>query len=171
MMAFRAAPLTAMALFALLSVNGLLLAAIAENTFGNDGVLLPTAEWSPELSMPAGDTAIAPKPLGAYRQILAQPVFSKTRAPFAPPRPVPVAVRPKTAPRAPVITNPGLVLGGVAIADGVRKAYLTAKSGARGTWVAEGEEFKGWRVQSVDGARVKVGKGRRVFELTLYPKL
>ncbi len=171
MMAFRAAPLTVMALFALLSVNGLLLAAIVANSVGNGNVPLYTAEWSPKLSTPGDDTAIAPKPLGAYRQILAQPAFSKTRTPFVPPRPAPVAVRPKTAPRAPVITNPGLVLGGVAIADGVRKAYLSAKSDARGTWVAEGEEFKGWRVQSVNGANVKIAKSGRTFELTLYPKL
>ena len=66
-------------------------------------------------------------------------------------------------------TDPGLILGDVAI-DGIRKkAYVFAKGNPQGTWVSDGETFLGWTVQSIDSGAAKLKQSNRVLDLQLYP--
>jgi hypothetical protein len=68
------------------------------------------------------------KPVTDYGETLARPVFFKSRAPYAaPPPPPPPPKPPATAPPAPV--DPGLVLGGVVVLEGAKKAYIFNKAG------------------------------------------
>src|SRR5262245_9168357 len=53
----------------------------------------------------------APRPLAAYPETLARPVFFKGRAPYVPPPPAPPPPPPPPA-SAPPPVDPGLVLGG-----------------------------------------------------------
>jgi hypothetical protein len=70
---------------------------------------------------------------------------------------------------APVVVDPGLVLGGVIIAPDVKKAYLFSKADSRGTWASEGENFMGWTVQSIDAASATLLQANRTIDLQLYP--
>ncbi|MBU6462904.1 MAG: hypothetical protein KGL35_22445 [Bradyrhizobium sp.] len=112
--------------------------------------------------------ATARKPFEDYSLILAHPVFFKSRVPFVAPPPAPAAL--PSTPKPPVVTDPGLVVGGVMLRNGLSKAFLFSKAGpSTGTWASEGEEFQGWRVQSIDNSGVKLEQNGRSIRLTLYP--
>ncbi|MGJ4946776.1 hypothetical protein [Bradyrhizobium sp. HKCCYLS20291] len=108
------------------------------------------------------------RPAEAYSDILAHPVFHRSREPFVPPPPAP--------PPAPVIpppvvaVDPGLAVGGVMINRGKSKAFLLSRSGAGGMWVDERDTFQGWQVKSIDAAGVRIEQGGRAIELQLYPR-
>jgi hypothetical protein len=168
----RIAPLAAVALAALVGINLWLLTIILADTGGEEvrGPLAPPA-WDARFSGPARGN-VAAKPIGAYQQMLVQPVFFKSRAPYVapPPRPVapavPVAL-PKPPP--PVIADPGLTVAGVVIGQGVRKAYIHPKADPHGNWVSEGESLTGWKVQAIDAGGVKLQQQDHTIELQLYP--
>ena len=100
-----------------------------------------------------------------YQEILDHPVFSRSRAPFVPPPPAPP---PKPASPPVVFVDPGLVLGGVMVAESTKKAYLFQRANRDGSWVAEGEDFVGWKVQSITTDAVRLEKDSRVLEVRLY---
>jgi hypothetical protein len=170
-MNIRIAPLAAVGLAALAGANVWLLSILLGDAIGE--AVPPTAApaWDAKLSGSGRDGA-APKPIGAYRQTLAQPVFFKTREPFVapPPRPaappVPAAV---AKPPPPVIVDPGLTVAGIIIGAGVRKAYINGKTDPHGSWVSEGESLTGWKVQAIDAGGVKLQQQDRTIELQLYP--
>jgi hypothetical protein len=59
-------------------------------------------------------------------------------------------------PTPPVAVDPGLVIGGVMLKNGLSKAFLFTKTGpSAGTWTGEGEEFQGWWVRSIDNSGAK----------------
>jgi hypothetical protein len=166
----RMAPLAAAGLAALAGVNLWLLSIIVGDATGEAAPPVAAPAWDAKLSGPGRDGAAA-KPITAYRQTLAQPVFFKTREPYvAPPRPaappVPAAV---AKPPPPVVVDPGLTVAGVIIGAGVRKAYIHGKSDPHGSWVSEGESLTGWKVQTIDADGVKLQQQDRTIDLQLYP--
>ena len=165
------APLAAMALAALAGVNLWLLTIIVAGATGNEPALVAAPAWDAKLSG-SGPDAAAAKPISAYGQMLAQPVFFKSRAPYVAPPPPPVAppapaVVQKPAP--PPIVDPGFTVAGVIIGQSVRKAYIHTKNDQQGNWVSEGENLTGWKVQAIDPAGVKLQQQDRTIELELYP--
>jgi hypothetical protein len=128
-------------------------------------------EWNPKLSVGHAPTASV-RPIAEYRETLARPLFAKTRAPFVPPPPPPPppVQAPAAPPPAPVFVDPGFSVGGVMITDVLRKAYLMKMPGPHGVWVGEGENFMGWKVQSIGASTAKLEQNNRTIELRLYPE-
>jgi hypothetical protein len=165
----RIAPLAAAGLLALASLNGWI-AMSALRTLHDDPAVDRAVEWHAQLST-SGELSVVQKPIGDYPMTVAHPVFYKTREPFVPPPPPPPPAPPKvvqSAPPAPV--DPGLILGGVMASGQLRKAYLLTKANAAGSWVAEGDDFMGWIIKSVDNSSATVQQQDRTIELQLYPQ-
>ncbi len=168
-MAVRISPLAAAGLLALAGVNISLLIAIAGDVAPETHASTGPAEWTPSLSA-ATESIPNPKPILAYEQTLAHPIFFKSRGPFvAPVKAAPPAAVP-AAPLAPIFVDPGLVLGGILMNGGVNKAYLSRKTDPNGTWVTQGESFVGWKVRSIETGRAKLEKDGHVIDLWLYPE-
>jgi len=165
------APLTAIALGVLGGSGVVLLALTAEEFLQDDDVSVPKIEWTPKLSTSA-ERLTSVKPLNSYQQTTAHPIFFKTRQPFVPPPPPapppPPPPPPQASPPPPPIVDPGLAVGGVMISGGAKKAYLFRKADRIGSWVAEGEEIMGWKVQSIDSGGATLEKDGRNIELPLY---
>jgi hypothetical protein len=68
-----------------------------------------------------------------------------------------------------LLVDPGLILGGIMVMQGVRKTYVLRKTDPSGTWVADGQDFMGWKIQMIDAAGVVLGNGERRIDLKLYP--
>jgi hypothetical protein len=166
-MTIRVAPLAAAGLSALVGINAWLLAVVAAGIAPDDQAAVAPVDWKPNLSVSADGMAVR-KPIDAYKQTLAHPVFFKSREPYVAPPPPPPPPPNVVAPP-PVAVDPGLVLGGVMINRGNKKAYLFSKADPRGTWVSEGEMFLGWTIQSVDHAGARLQQQGRAIELLLYP--
>jgi hypothetical protein len=165
----RIAPLAGAGLLALASLNAWSLSSLVGEILDDDQPGPATVEWRPQLSI-SGDDRSSEKTIEDYPLILAHPVFFKTREPFVPPpppAPPPLKVV-QQAPPAPV--DPGLVLGGVMTMGHLRKAYLLTKANPAGSWVAEGDNFMGWIITSVDGSSAKMQQQDRTIELQLYPQ-
>jgi len=163
------APLNAMGLLILGGASIALLELMAQEIQQEEVIPTVKVEWAPKLSTsaePSGTTA----PLSSYRQTTARPVFFKTRQPFAPPPPSPPPKPPPAAKPAPAPppADPGLSAGGVIITNRTKKAYLFSKTDRNGSWLGEGEEIMGWRVQSIDRKGARLTKDGREIELPLY---
>jgi hypothetical protein len=166
----RRSRVTPLAIFGLLllSASDLLLLkiaateAISENSTGTDKIA-----WNANLPGVSGALAKR-RPIEAYREIVAHPVFFKSREPFvsAPPLP-PVAAAP---PPPTVAIDPGLALGGVMIKKEFRKAYVLSRAGPGGAWIKEGEDFMGWKVVSISSGGAKLEQAGRSIDLPLYPE-
>jgi hypothetical protein len=164
-MRLRISPLAVIAVVGLGAAD-LWLAAVAVDTVTAADEAPPAAvPWTPKLAATAEGAAKA-KPVEAYGEILAHPVFFKTRAPWVAPPPPPPPPPPQIA--APPPVDPGLALGGVTIARGVRKAYLLSRTDPKGTWVNEGDSFMGWTVEAVGSTSTKLQQQGRTIELELY---
>jgi len=166
-MKWRMAPLGAIGLLIVVGINAWLLTAILTEIWSDNPAATGKADW--RVSLPASAGSIANrKPLEAYRQILAQPVFFKSREPFvAAPPPPPPAVKPVPAP---VAVDPGLVLGGVMIKNDIRKAYVFSRASTTGAWIGEGSDFMGWQLKSINATGAKLEQNGRLLELQLYPR-
>ena len=108
------------------------------------------------------------KPLEAYDEILAHPVFFRSREPFIPaPASSP---EPTDTPETPVVADPDFAVGGVVISNGLAKAFLFSRDGSMiGIWVNQGETVQGWQVKSVTKSGVVLEQTGRSIELQLYP--
>jgi len=160
-------PFRAVVLLFALGVNASLLLAVAAELASSDLSVTEKAVWNPQLAS-TGDKVATAKPIDAYREILARPPPLKSREPFvpAPPPPPPAVV----AMPPPVVVDPGLVLGGVLIKNGAKKAYLFSRANAGGgAWISEGQDFMGWSIRSVSGAGAKLEQQGRSIDLRLYP--
>jgi hypothetical protein len=165
----RIAPLAAIGLLMLASLDGWLSLLVLGGMLYDAAPDVPKGEWHPQLPT-SGDDDAAPKPLEGYPLTVAQPVFFKTRAPFVTPPPAPPPPPPKVAqPAPPAPADAGLVLGGVMTNGDLRKAYLLTKTNPAGSWVAEGENFMGWTLNSIGSSSAKVQQQDRTIELQLYP--
>jgi hypothetical protein len=159
------APMTAIVLLILGGSSILLLKLTIAEILQDDGVSTPKIEWTPTLSTSA-ERLTSVIPLNAYQQTTAHPLFFKTRQPFVPPPPPPPP--PPMASPPPTVVDPGLALGGVMINREARKAYLFRKLDRSGSWLSEGEEIMGWKVQSIDRSGATLQKDGRKIELPLY---
>ena len=169
-MKMRIAPLAALGLAALAGVNLWLLTVIFNDAASEKTMPVAAPAWDAKLPGSERGDAVA-KPISAYRQMLVQPVFFKSREPYVPPRPAApsapaVVVKP---PPPPVVVDPGLTVAGIVIGQGMRKAFILGKSGPHGSWVAEGESLTGWKVQAIDAGGVKLQQRDQTIELQLYP--
>jgi len=166
-MSLRIAPLAALALLALGATNAWLSAVVVEEMFAPDDLPADKVDWSPTLSASAKDPP-GVRPIADYAATLAHPIFARSRAPFVAPPPPPPPIAAAAPNPVTVRVDPGLALGGVVISSGILKAYLFRKSDPSGTWVAQGEEFMGWKLVSVDAGGIKLQQGERTVELQLY---
>jgi hypothetical protein len=66
------------------------------------------------------------------------------------------------------MVDPGISVAGIMISGAIRKAYLQRKPEPTGTWVREGDDFMGWRVQSISASLAKLRQNDRTIELRLY---
>ena len=166
-MTWRLSPFRAMVLLFAVGVNAWLLVAVAAEFAAGNLSVAEGEVWNPQLSSTL-EKVPAAKPIDAYREVLARPIFFKSREPFVPaPPPPPPAV---AAVPPPVVVDPGLVLGGIMIKNGVRKAYMFSRANAAGAaWIDEGQDFMGWSIRSISGTGVKVEQQGRSIDLRLYP--
>jgi hypothetical protein len=171
-MRFEIAPLTLAGIVGLACLNAWLLvwatADLTQESTTLAAVAIPDALSSspdPQVALPKA------KPITAYTQTLAKPVFLKSRTPYVPPPATPptTASRPVAAPP-PVPADPGLALGGVAITDTDKKAYIFSKSDRHGTWLREGETVMGWKVESIEATAARLQQGGRSVQLDLFPR-
>lgn len=147
-------------------VNVWLLLATVQQVMSADQVETAQPGWTPQLPR-LEDAQALTTATAAHREILVHPIFSRSRAPYVPPAPP----APKSGPPPPaVFIDPGLVLGGVIVNGTVKKAYLFQKTNQSGAWVAEGDEFVGWRVQSITPEVARLEKETHVIEVRLYPE-
>jgi hypothetical protein len=166
-MRLRVAPLTLGALLALAGLNASLLVIAVERPAPEPQMPIPVVRPDPPVS------EIAPpksKPITAYGQTPAKPVFFKSRVPYVPPAPAPPPLPKPVAAPPPAPVDPGLVLGGVVILENARKAYIFSKADSRGSWLGEGDSILGWKVESIDAMTAKLRQAGRSIELELYPK-
>jgi hypothetical protein len=162
----RIPPITSIALLMAGCLNLVLIAQIVTHALSSDVAVTTRSAWDAGLSSIEGATGR--KPLGAYAQILAHPLFFKSREPFvaAPPPPQP----PPQTQSSTAMSDPGLIVEGVMIRAGLSRAFLLSSGGMNGAWVSEGEVFQGWQVKSIDRSGVKLEQGGRPLDLQLYPK-
>jgi hypothetical protein len=112
-------------------------------------------------------TQLDQKPLAALSQILAHPVFFKTRTPYLPaPQPVSVSARAIPTVMAP---DPVVMVTGIVITDRLKKAYLLKQNEAQGIWVTEGETVLGWTVETISPKGIALKQNNRTIEFSLYP--
>jgi hypothetical protein len=155
--------------FGVVLVGGLnlwLLAVTASNLRSGGEITVDKVEWKPDL-MSSFERTEKKKKLESYQQILAQPIFYKTRKPFVPPPPTPVV---NATPPATVV-DPGFIVAGVIITGEIKRAYIYTKTNNSGTWTKEGEDFLGWKVRSVDRDSVRLEQAGRTIEISLYPQI
>ena len=163
------APWRAIVLAGLVSLNVGLAAIAASALLSDDGPAPASVDWKPPIAS-AGTAPPDPKPIAGYLQTLAHPIFFKNRAPFVPPPPTPPPPPPMMRPsQSQAVADPGVLLGGIMVMQGARKAYLSRKTDPSGTWVADGEDFMGWRIQTIDAAGIVLTNGERKIDLKLYP--
>jgi type II secretory pathway component PulC len=163
-------PLAAVALLMLAALDLCLAVWLGMVAFGStEAAVVTTAR--PVRASAQERTAPVPKPTAAYQATLARPVFFKTRLPYVPPSPAPpplVAAVETPPPPPPPVPEPELMLAGVTITSGVRKAYLVPKAGGEGAWFSEGEEIQGWRINRVMDSSVAFRMGEQTLQLPLY---
>jgi hypothetical protein len=161
----RTPPLVLLGLALLTAANVWLLLMAAQQATSEDQSAAEGPGWTPRL--PSLEDARAQSTATiSYQEILAHPIFSRSRAPYVPSAPP----APKPSPPPAVFIDPGLVLGGVMVNGAVKKAYLFQKTDKSGAWVGEGDDFVGWRVQSITAAVAKLQKETHVIEVWLYPE-
>lgn len=163
----RIAPLKAFGLAGLIAVNIWLLAILAGEIGSETSIASGGFDWRPDITI-APEGSAARKPVDAYKETLARPIFFKTRQPYVPPPPPSAASQPAAA-VAPVV-DPGFVLGGVIIERALRKAFLFSRANPQGTWVSEGDNLLGWTLRSVAATGVELQQQGRTIGVSLYPK-
>ena len=168
---WRAAPLIVIAAGALLIANAGLGVALWRGGIADSEPVEPAvADWAPPAIQP--DNVVSRrKPIEAYSQTLARPVFSKSRQPWSKPSPAPAPVAMAAA--APAAADAqrenDFTLTGVAITAGSRQAFMMSKSRPEGLWVSEGEKLGDWTLASVTPTGAVLLSSERRLLLPLYP--
>jgi hypothetical protein len=175
-------PLAGSALIALAVVNVVVLIWLVQAMFADAKLSSGTAQSKPAAVAQPERSVIVPKPPSAYQATLNRPVFFKTRQPYVtpPPPPPPASPSPPSPPQIAEVTppapppplpppDPELALAGVIITAGVKRVYLIPRGNpTEGSWIAEGEEIHGWRVNAISNASVALQSSGRTVELLLY---
>jgi hypothetical protein len=162
-MARRIAPLQLVGLTFLLSLNAILLTAVVGAAPDAEGTA-DRHDFAVTLELPTAP-AFSPSAISAYDQILAQPVFFKTRQPFVAPPPV---APPQSRPAPIVFVDPGFAVGGIVIKGSARRAYIFRNVDPNGSWVGEGETILGWKVTSIRAGSAELQKDDHMITLRLY---
>jgi hypothetical protein len=160
----RTPPIVLLGLGLLAAINAWLLLTVAQELMSDDHAVAEEVGWTPRL---AKLDAVQPQvaALASYPEILAHPVFSRSRMPYVPaPPPAP---KPIQAPMV-AFVDPGFVLGGIMISGETKRAYVLQKANRKGIWVSEGEDFVGWKVQSITADGATLQKDSHVIEVRLY---
>lgn len=168
----RASPISLIGLALLGALNlaaaiTLYSAAISQDRLGS----FPAASsLAPETEI-RGATAINPPPIEAYEQVIARPVFFKSRLPWIPP---PAAAAPVPArPGANTERETGPELGdptlrAVVLATTVHKALIATEQQPEGNWLKQGETVGGWELISIDSISATLRRGDKKKRLKLY---
>jgi hypothetical protein len=165
-MRLRTSPLALGGIAALAAANIWLLSiAIGQIVTDDETSAADAASWVPRLAkLDAAETQATLA--AAHQDILAHPVFSRSRAPFVPaPPPPPKAAQPPPT----VFIDPALVLGGIMLSGGTKKAYLSQKTSHEGAWVGIGDNIAGWKVESITVEGTTLQKDSHTIEVRLYP--
>jgi hypothetical protein len=168
-MALRSSPLMFIGVFLLGALNVLILVEIVTEiaTSPNDN-FIDKVEHSLKLSAQP-EAGVLIKPLTTYQQILTHPLFSKTRKPFVPKPPAPPH-QSKPINELVKFVDPDFVVGGIIIHGKIRQAFLFKKESASGVWLSVGEEFFGWKLESIGTEWVKLQNNDHAIMLELYAK-
>jgi hypothetical protein len=161
----RTPPLILLGLALLAAANVWLLLMAVQQATSEDQTAAEEPAWTPRLQG-SEDARTQTTATVSYQEILAHPIFSRSRAPYVPS--APPAPKPNPPPAA--FIDPGLVLGGVMVNGTTKKAYLFQKTDKSGAWVGEGDDFVGWKVQSITADAAKLQKEAHVIEVRLYPE-
>jgi hypothetical protein len=161
----RTPPLVYFGLTLLAAANAWFLLMAAQQAMFEDQIAAEEPGWSPRLPR-LQEARTQTTATASHQEILARPIFSRLRAPYVPSAPP----APKPSPPPAVFIDPGLVLGGVVVNGAIKKAYLFQKTDKSGAWVGEGDDFVGWRVQSITADAAKLQKETHVIEVQLYPE-
>ena len=170
MMSMRASPLSMFGLLALTALNGFALFLLILAAGMDDTVDIKPQIWRPTLSGKASISPDAQQGRKTHEHTLVRPIFLKNRRPYQSPPPVIAKPAPKPVKAAPPppITDPGLMLAGIAIRSEARQAFMTHPSNAEGSWVKEGEDIMGWRVSAILPGEVTIQRSGRSIKLRLY---
>lgn len=123
----------------------------------------PRAKASAEI-----EAVPARPPIESYDQIVARPLFAKSRAPWAAPAPALQTPAALTQAAEPEPDISGVELRAVVIAPGMRKALISTSQQVDGRWLRTGEEFQGWRVAAIEARGVKLSRGALEKSLRLF---
>jgi hypothetical protein len=159
-------PLAAFLLLALAGMNGWLI-KLALGEMQPIVPAPPAARYSSGTLSTPSVTQLEQKPLAALSQILAHPVFFKTRTPYVP-APPPLSANARANP-AVMTPDPLLMVTGIVIKDRLKKAYVLNQNEAQGTWVTEGETVLGWTVETIYPKGIALKQSNRTIEFSLYP--
>lgn len=105
-------------------------------------------------------TPLDGKALAQFAETVGRPVFSPNRKPVQRPR----------APDnqdSPTDTGEMRLVGIIKIGDRPKRALIRIANEPTGKWVAEGEDFNGWKLRKVSERGVVLEAGGRTHELTL----
>ena len=163
----RLPPMAAICLIGLAAINGWLLLVLADEIGPGASETIDTKEWAPNLTLVGQAIAVRPA-LDSYKETLTRPIFFKSRQPYIPPPPAPFA---KPAVSSTTKPEAGLIIGGVIIDRGVKKAFLLSMTAnSQGMWVSEGDVFLGWTVRSIDQQGAELQQQDRIVQISLYPR-
>lgn len=108
------------------------------------------------------------KPLSAFDETLARPVFEPSRRPRPKPE-VNVAATEDNAPDAVPVSAEGLrFVGLMKTAKGEPRALLRSADQPQGAWVGKGGEISGWTVREVGERQVVLEAQSKRVEIKLY---
>jgi hypothetical protein len=127
--------------------------------FAPEVTAAPPAE--PSLDRAQEPLEFEPPSRDGLEEIVARPLFSPSRRPV-------VAVEQEAAP-APVEALPALVLIGVLLTDQQRAALMQPADGGEPSWVREGSDVQGWRIEKIERNRVHLRANDRLDTVELRP--
>jgi len=105
------------------------------------------------------------KQIAALGRTLAAPAFFRSRAPYVPPAVVAVPV----AAVAPIAPPPTVTIAGIVIDKRVKKALVLSPADNNGTWLNEGDQVMGWRIEAITAAGVTLRQNSSKLDVRMYP--
>ncbi|PDT87483.1 hypothetical protein CO669_25295 [Bradyrhizobium sp. Y36] len=160
----RPPPLAAicLAVFGLLDAG--LLSAIVKSSFQPT----ETSEMTTSALGGAGEKKVPEVPgkqIAALGRTLATPAFFKSRSPYVPPAPAAVSV----VAVAPVAPPPAVTVAGIVMDKRIKKALVLSPADNNGTWLSEGDQVMGWKVEAITAAGVTLRQNSSKMDVRMYP--
>ncbi|WP_036043373.1 hypothetical protein [Bradyrhizobium yuanmingense] len=160
----RPPPLAAICLAAFGLLDAGLLGAIVKSSFQPT----ETSEMTTGTLGGAGEKKVPEVPgkqIAALGRTLATPAFFKSRAPYVPPAPAAAPV----AAVAPVAPPPTVTVAGIVIDKRIKKALVVSPADNNGTWLSEGDQVMGWKVEAITTAGVTLRQNSSKLDVRMYP--